>query len=125
MLDTHKTSLRLEPVMWEALDDIARAEGVTAVTAYPAHRPEARIGPGADCDDPGLYRRILPGARQTLATRDNGYVREPDRSNHPRGSGPDSAQRPARSAKDGGYAVPGKRADRAEGVANGGRPERC
>src|SRR5436305_5751367 len=38
MLDTHKTSLRLEPVMWEALDDIARAEGVTAVTAYPAHR---------------------------------------------------------------------------------------
>jgi len=29
LIDTHRTSMRLEPEMWEALADIARREGIS------------------------------------------------------------------------------------------------
>jgi predicted DNA-binding ribbon-helix-helix protein len=46
----HRTSISLEPEFWEALADVAAAEGVT-VAALVARIDEARAG--VDTDDPG------------------------------------------------------------------------
>src|SRR6202035_3814447 len=63
----HRTSVRLEPVMWDALRDIARGRDM-AVNDLGNEIDRQRRAPRAGAEpargDPRLYRRFLPDRRQ-------------------------------------------------------------